>query len=61
MSPDGIYRTGDNFLSSSCKNFLILTANMNTSLTVATYICHTSFLERQGKLANLIIIYSKSF
>jgi hypothetical protein len=40
----GMYGTGYNFLSSFCKNFLILTANMNTSLTVARNFCHTSFL-----------------
>jgi hypothetical protein len=44
MYPDGIYRTGDNFLSSSAENFLILTAKMR-------YLCHTSFLVCQVNLS----------
>jgi hypothetical protein len=38
MSPDGMYRTGDQFLSSSTENFMILTAKMNTSLTLDIYV-----------------------
>jgi hypothetical protein len=51
MHPDGMLRrTGDNFLSSSTEKFLILTAKMNTSLTVDIYAIYTSFLVRQVNL-----------
>jgi hypothetical protein len=50
MYPDGMYRTGDNFLYSSTKNFLILTAKMNTSLTEDIYAIYTSFPVRQENL-----------